>query len=157
MHALREVSLRVPRGRIVGIVGESGSGKSTLVLAALALLPANAEVLGGRVLFDGADVLQLPPRALRDLRGRRIAVVFQDPMTSLNPVLSIGDPDDRHPVPRARARPRATSARRASALLQRVGIPDAASRHRRLPAPVLGRHAPAHRHRDGAARPARTC
>ena len=61
VHALREVSLRVMPGRIVGIVGESGSGKSTLVLAALALLPGNAEVLAGRVVFGGADLLRLPP------------------------------------------------------------------------------------------------
>jgi oligopeptide/dipeptide ABC transporter ATP-binding protein len=127
VHALRDVGLRVPRGRIVGIVGESGSGKSTLVLAALALLPNNAEVLAGRVLFGGADVLQLPPPALRELRGRRIAVVFQDPMTSLNPVLSIGTQmtDLQY---RERGRGRAEKRRRAEALLRRVGIADAASR-----------------------------
>jgi oligopeptide/dipeptide ABC transporter ATP-binding protein len=89
VHALRHASLAVPQGKIVGIVGESGSGKSTLVLAALALLPGNAEVVAGEVLFAGADLLQLPPTALRDLRGRRMAAVFQDPMSSLNPVLSI--------------------------------------------------------------------
>jgi oligopeptide/dipeptide ABC transporter ATP-binding protein len=127
VHALRRVSLRVPQNRIVGIVGESGSGKSTLVLAALALLPGNAEVLAGRVMFDGADVLTLPPAALRELRGRRIAMVFQDPMTSLNPVLSIGTQmiDLQY---RERALSRADKRRRAEALLQRVGIPDAASR-----------------------------
>jgi oligopeptide/dipeptide ABC transporter ATP-binding protein len=127
VHALRRVSLRVPQNRIVGIVGESGSGKSTLVLAALALLPGNAEVLAGRVRFDGADVLALPPAALRELRGRRIAMVFQDPMTSLNPVLSIGTQmiDLQY---RERSVGRAGKRRRAQALLQRVGIPDAASR-----------------------------
>jgi peptide/nickel transport system ATP-binding protein len=126
VHALRAVGLRVVQGRIVGIVGESGSGKSTLVLAALALLPGNAEVLAGSVWFGGADVLRLAPAALRELRGRRIAVVFQDPMTSLNPVLSIAtqmtDLQYRERAGRADKR------RRAIALLQRVGIPDAASR-----------------------------
>jgi oligopeptide/dipeptide ABC transporter ATP-binding protein len=127
VHALREVGLRVVQGRIVGIVGESGSGKSTLVLAALALLPGNAEVLAGSVWFGGADVLRLAPAALRELRGRRIAVVFQDPMTSLNPVLTIATQmtDLQY---RERALGRAEKRRRAIALLQRVGIPDAASR-----------------------------
>src|SRR5215472_8372963 len=88
--ALRQVSLDVPRGGIVGIVGESGSGKSTLIAAATRLLAANAVIRGGRVEFDGEDVLGLAPDRLRALRGRRIAMVFQDPMTALNPVLSIG-------------------------------------------------------------------
>ena len=80
----------MPRGSIVGIVGESGSGKSTLSLAAIGLLPPNAIVRGGRILFDAADVLTMGSAELRDLRGRRVSMVFQDPMTSLNPVLSIG-------------------------------------------------------------------
>jgi oligopeptide/dipeptide ABC transporter ATP-binding protein len=125
--AWRGVSLREMPGRIVGIVGESGSGKSTLVLAALALLPGNAEVLAGRVVFGGADVLRLPPAALREMRGRRIALVFQDPLSSLNPVLSIATQmvDLQY---RERGRSRKDKRRRAVALLQRVGIPDAASR-----------------------------
>ena len=127
VHALRGVSLRVPRGRIVGIVGESGSGKSTLVLATLALLPGNAEVLAGSVRFGGADLLRLPPAALRALRGQRLAAVFQDPMTSLNPVLSIGTQMSDLQY-RERARSRRDKRRRAVELLQRVGIPDAASR-----------------------------
>jgi oligopeptide/dipeptide ABC transporter ATP-binding protein len=127
VHALRHVGLRVARRRIVGIVGESGSGKSTLILAALALLPGNAEILCGSVLFGGADVLRLPPRALRELRGRRIAIVFQDPMTSLNPVLSIATQltDLQY---RERGLGREDKRGRAVAMLQRVGIPDAASR-----------------------------
>jgi len=127
VHALRAVSLQVGRNRIVGIVGESGSGKSTLVLAALALLPGNAEVLAGRVVFGDADLLQLPPAALREVRGRRIAAVFQDPLTSLNPVLSIATQmtDLQY---RERGRSRQDKRRRAIALLQRVGIADAASR-----------------------------
>jgi peptide/nickel transport system ATP-binding protein len=127
VHALRHASLAVPQGKIVGIVGESGSGKSTLVLAALALLPGNAEVVAGEVLFAGADLLQLPPTALRDLRGRRMAAVFQDPMSSLNPVLSIATQmiDIQY---RERRVGRREKRARATALLQRVGIPDAASR-----------------------------
>jgi oligopeptide/dipeptide ABC transporter ATP-binding protein len=127
VQALRHASLRVPRNRIVGIVGESGSGKSTLILGALALLPGNAEVTSGEVIFAGRDVLTLPPAALRDLRGNRIAIVFQDPMTSLNPVLSI-----RTQMVDIQYREREIGGRekrrRAVRMLKRVGIPDAESR-----------------------------
>ena len=127
VRALRHASVEVPRGGIVGIVGESGSGKSTLILGALALLPGNALVSSGEVLFAGQDVLRLPPAALRDLRGNRIAVVFQDPMTSLNPVLSIATQmvDIQY---RERRIGRREKRRRAIRMLQRVGIPDPGSR-----------------------------
>jgi oligopeptide/dipeptide ABC transporter ATP-binding protein len=127
VRALRNASLAVPRNRIVGIVGESGSGKTTLILAALALLPANAEVMGGEVIFAGSDVLKLSRAALQDLRGRRIAIVFQDPMTSLNPVLSIATQ-----MIDIQYRERGVGARqkreRAIEMLARVGIPDPAAR-----------------------------
>jgi len=122
VHALRDVSLAVPRGSIVGIVGESGSGKSTLSLAAMGLLPENATVRSGRILFDGADVLTMGITQLRALRGRRMAMVFQDPMTSLNPVLSIGAQ-----MTDIQYRERATAGdkrAKAAAMLRRVGIPD---------------------------------
>ena len=122
VHALRRVSLAVPRGSIVGIVGESGSGKSTLALAAMGLLPENAVVRGGRILFDGQDLLRMPEAALRDLRGRRMSMVFQDPMTSLNPVLSIGTQ-----MADIQYRDRTSAGdkrRKAAAILGRVGIPD---------------------------------
>ena len=126
VHALRGVSLSVPRRSIVGLVGESGSGKSTLALAAMGLLPPNAAVRGGRILFNGADILVMSPAQLRDLRGRRIAMVFQNPMTSLNPVLSIGtqmvDIQYRNPISAAEQR------RKAAAMLRCVGIPDAEQR-----------------------------
>jgi len=132
VHALRSVSLDVPRGHIVGIVGESGSGKSTLSLAAMGLLPDNAVVRGGHVLFDGADVLAMSKAQLRDLRGRRLSMVFQDPMTSLNPVLSIGAQmiDIQY---RERALPMAEKRSRAAAALRRVGIPDPEDRLNRYP------------------------
>ena len=125
VQALRNVTLSVPRGSIVGIVGESGSGKSTLIAAATRFLPSNAAVQG-QVRFDGRDLLALDGRALRALRGRRIAMVFQDPMTSLNPVLSIGRQmvDIQYRDPGSAAAKRA----RAADLLKHVGIPDAASR-----------------------------
>ncbi len=132
VHALRQVSLDVPRGSIVGIVGESGSGKSTLALAAMGLLPENAVVRGGRILFDGEDVLKMGAARLRDLRGRRMSMVFQDPMTSLNPVLSIGTQmtDIQY---RDRASGGAEKRRKAVATLRRVGIPDPEQRISRYP------------------------
>ena len=87
--AVRGVDVSIARGQAVGLVGESGSGKSTAALAPIGLLPANGRITGGRVRFDGQDLLRCAPATLRRLRGRRIAVIFQDPMTSLNPYLSI--------------------------------------------------------------------
>ena len=132
VHALRGVTLEVPRGSIVGIVGESGSGKSTLSLAAMGLLPENALIRAGRILFDGADLLAMSESGWRDLRGRRVSMVFQDPMTSLNPVLSIGAQmtDIQY---RDRAAGAAEKRRKAAAMLRRVGIPDPEQRLGRYP------------------------
>jgi peptide/nickel transport system ATP-binding protein len=132
VHALRDVSLEVPAGGIVGVVGESGSGKSTLALAAMGLLPYNATVGGGEIMFDGADILRMRPETLRELRGQRLSMVFQDPMTSLNPVLSIGtqmvDIQFRDTASDTREK-----RRKAGALLRRVGIPDPDERLDRYP------------------------
>jgi peptide/nickel transport system ATP-binding protein len=129
--ALRRVDLEVPRGSIVGIVGESGSGKSTLIAAATRLLPASAIIRDGAVEFDGLDMLALPPERLRALRGRRIAIVFQDPMTALNPVLSVGrqmiDIQYREQLGRTEKQAKAIE------MLRRVGIPDPQERMRCYP------------------------
>ncbi len=89
LRAVDEVDLKIGAGRTLGIVGESGCGKTMLSRAVLQLLPKKAK-LSGRVMFDGQDLVRLDPERLRKLRGRSLAVVFQDPMTSLNPVLTIG-------------------------------------------------------------------
>jgi oligopeptide/dipeptide ABC transporter ATP-binding protein len=126
VQALRNVDLTVPTGRIVGLVGESGCGKSTLISAILRLVAANGRVTSGSIRFEGEDVLAMDEARLRDLRGRRAAMVFQDPLTSLNPVLSIErqmiDIQYRDRVPYAEKRSKAV------AMLQRVGIPDPAER-----------------------------
>ena len=89
-NVLRGVSLEVQPGEVRGLVGESGAGKSMLGRAILGLLPANARIAGGAIEFEGRDFLAMPERERRDLLGRRIALIPQDPMTSLNPVRRVG-------------------------------------------------------------------
>ena len=89
--ALRGANLMAQAGEVIGIVGESGCGKSTLAAAVMNLLPATAKVTGGAVRFLGEDILTLAPQAQRALRGTAMAMIFQDPMTAFNPVLTIGD------------------------------------------------------------------
>ena len=88
--AVDGVDLAVERGRTLGIVGESGCGKSMLSLSVMRLVPPPGRVAAGRVVFDGQDVLGLPQAAMRGLRGRRMAMIFQEPMTSLNPAYTVG-------------------------------------------------------------------
>ena len=88
--ALSNIDLDLAKGRTLAIVGESGSGKSTVALALMGLLPSEAEVAGGRILYDGTDILKLAPEARRGLRGRRMALVFQDPFAVLNPSMRVG-------------------------------------------------------------------
>ena len=90
VEVVRNVDLSIAHGEIVGLVGESGSGKSIFARAILGTLPSQAEVLGGEVDFDGRDLLRMPRQGLQRLRGDRIALVPQEPMTSLNPSLRIG-------------------------------------------------------------------
>jgi len=89
-HAVHTLDLSVNRGATLGIVGESGCGKSVAALSVMGLLPRNAEI-SGRINFNGRDLLNIPDDELRDLRGDRITMIFQEPMTSLNPSLTIGD------------------------------------------------------------------
>ncbi len=122
--AIDDVSLDIAANEIVCIVGESGSGKSMTAHAVMGLLPRGVAVTGGRILFDGADLLQESPEAMRKRRGRDIAMIFQDPMTALNPVVAIG----RQVTEQIRAH-RAISEREARQqvvdLLSQVGLNDA--------------------------------
>jgi oligopeptide/dipeptide ABC transporter ATP-binding protein len=91
VHAVTGVSYDVGKGEVVGVVGESGSGKSVSVMSVLGLIPSARIDKGGQALYKGRDLLKLTQRELRDLRGGELAMIFQDPMTSLNPVLTVGD------------------------------------------------------------------
>ena len=91
VQAVNGVSFTIRRGESVGLVGESGSGKTTTALSCLRLTPSNGRIVEGKVSFDGVDLLSLPEARMREYRGHRIAMVMQDPLMALNPVLRIGD------------------------------------------------------------------
>jgi oligopeptide/dipeptide ABC transporter ATP-binding protein len=128
VRAVDGVSFSVEKGRTLGIVGESGCGKSVTALSIMGLLPKPpARIVSGEVLFDGRDLVRLKEKELEDLRGREIAMIFQDPMTSLNPTLTIGlqitETLRRHfDISKNAARKRAIE------LLEEVHIPNAAKR-----------------------------
>src|ERR1700736_5443275 len=91
MHAVDRVDLSVARGATLGIVGESGCGKRVTSLAIMGLLSKQSAEVTGSIRFDGFDLLNVPDQTLRDLRGNRLAMIFHEPMTSLNPSFTIGD------------------------------------------------------------------
>ncbi len=122
-RAVDGVSLGVARGRTLGVVGESGSGKSVTFLAVMGLLPKRTADVTGHIRFDGRDLLALPDRALRDLRGDRLAMIFQEPMTSLNPSLTIGE-QIMEVFVRHRGLARGEARRAAIDMLRRVRIPS---------------------------------
>ncbi len=136
--AVDGVSLSVARGRTLGIVGESGCGKSILSLSVMRLVPQPGIVAAGRVRLDGRDLLTLPDAQMRQLRGRRIAMIFQEPMTSLNPVFTIGS----QIIEAMRAHEKGTShdalRRRAIAALDKVRIPAAERRLDEYPHQMSG-------------------
>lgn len=138
IHPVDGVSFTIERGKTLALVGESGCGKSLTSLALLRLIPPPGRIDdGSSVTLEGTDVLALKADALRAVRGRRIAMIFQDPMTSLNPVFRIGDQiteviHAHFKVSRQDARQQALS------LLQEVGIPDAAERLRAYPHQLSG-------------------
>jgi peptide/nickel transport system permease protein len=130
------VDLDVRRGEIVGLVGESGSGKSQTAFSVLGVLPHNAIVLGGSVLFDGVNILDDEDH-LRAVRGTKIAYIPQEPMTNLDPTMTIGTQMQRWLLA-TRRMPKAEARRRIIGLLQRVGIEDAEDVVRKYPHEISG-------------------
>jgi peptide/nickel transport system ATP-binding protein/oligopeptide transport system ATP-binding protein len=126
--AVDGVDLTLARGRTLGIVGESGSGKSVLSLSVMRLVPPPGRIAAGRIRFDGQDLLSLSEPAMRGLRGRRIAMIFQEPMTSLNPAHTVGAQIVEAIAAHERGVPARVLRDRAAAALERVRIPDPARR-----------------------------
>ena len=132
VRAVDGVSLEVGAGEAVGLVGESGSGKSMTLRAILGVLPSEANVTTGQVMFDGVDLAQLGNSQLNRIRGRKIAMIFQEPMSALNPVMRVGHQIAEGPQVHLGMN-RAQAAQRALELMQRVGIPDPERRFRSFP------------------------
>src|SRR5680860_465637 len=137
VRAVDEVSFRIRPGEHVGLVGESGSGKSVTSLAIMGLLPKRAVQIGGEVLYNNENLLELAPNKMTALRGRDIAMVFQDPMTSLNPVIpvgtQVGEIIERHFGVKKKE-----SRNVAGDLLAKVGIPDPVRRLKEYPHQLSG-------------------
>ncbi|WP_270171128.1 ABC transporter ATP-binding protein [Paenibacillus sp. SYP-B4298] len=131
------VSFTVERGETLAIVGESGSGKSVTSMSILGLVASGGKVVGGEIWFEGQNLLKLPKRALRQLRGNEMSIIFQEPMTSLNPVFTIGNQLDEalrvhQKLSRSEARQRSIE------MLERVGIAGAEKVARRFPHQLSG-------------------
>jgi peptide/nickel transport system ATP-binding protein len=137
LHPVRQVSFSVARGEMLCIVGESGCGKSLTALSLMDLLPRRAERSAARLVFDGIDLLRLGERRMADLRGDRMAMIFQEPMTSLNPAYTVGN-QLAEVLQRHRKASRAAARERAVHLLERVGITAAAERLEQYPHQLSG-------------------
>ncbi|MEY4984406.1 MAG: hypothetical protein RIR62_2672, partial [Pseudomonadota bacterium] len=133
VHAVNSVSFHLRKGELLGVVGESGSGKSVTMMSLIGLLPSPpAEVRAGEVMLGGRDLLKIGPKELQAVRGAKVGFVFQDPMTSLNPVFTVGD-QIMEPLIRHMGLDRRQAEARAAELLALVGIPDAKKRLKSYP------------------------
>jgi oligopeptide transport system ATP-binding protein len=135
--AVRDVSFEIEAGEAVGIVGESGSGKTAIALALLGLLPRNGRIVDGEISLGGVSLVNASRKLLRDVRGRRIAMVFQDSMTSLDPLMPIGKQISEGMVTHLRMRA-ADARKRAVELLEEVGVPDPVTRLGQYPHQLSG-------------------
>jgi oligopeptide/dipeptide ABC transporter ATP-binding protein len=137
VRAVEDVSFRLGAGETLGVVGESGSGKTTLALSILRLLPPAARIVGGAVWFEGEDLLAKSDAEMRAVRGKRIAMILQDPMASLNPLLTIGD-QVGEPLRVHEAASRRSAWSRAGDLLRAVRIPAPVTRLHEYPHQMSG-------------------
>ncbi len=137
VRAVDGASFELNRGEALGLVGESGSGKTMALRALVGLLPRQANLAGGEILFEGTDLASVSSESLRQVRGRQIAMIFQEPLTALNPVMRIGDQIAEGPLVRLDySRRRAHE--RALELMRQVGIPDPARRYDAYPHELSG-------------------
>jgi oligopeptide/dipeptide ABC transporter ATP-binding protein len=136
-RAVDDVTLSLDQGQTLGIVGESGSGKTTLALTLLRMLPPAARIVSGEMLFEGTDLLKKPESEMRRIRGKRIAMILQDPMMSLNPLFTVGD-QVAEPIRVHEGTPRRKAWSRATELLKAVRIAAPETRVREYPHQLSG-------------------
>ncbi|MCP8857553.1 ABC transporter ATP-binding protein [Latilactobacillus fuchuensis] len=132
VHAIRDVSFELKKGETLAIVGESGSGKSVTVRSIMGLLASNAQVKGGTVKYHGDDLLKKPEKEMNQIRGNEISMIFQDPMTSLDPTMPIGK-QVAEPLLIHKAMNKEDAMKRALTVLDLVGIPNAKERMKDYP------------------------
>ncbi|NLM52352.1 MAG: ABC transporter ATP-binding protein [Firmicutes bacterium] len=137
VKALNDVSLRMKEGDVLGIVGESGSGKSVTAYSLMGLVPYPGRIIGGSIYFNGHRIDQMTEKELRAIRGNEISIIFQDPMTSLNPVYTIGNQIEEV-ILLHRKKSRKEARERALELLQLVGINEPQKRLRQYPHELSG-------------------
>ncbi len=137
VKAVNDISFNCEKGEILAIVGESGSGKSVTSLSIMQLLAGNARVAEGEILFKGEDLLQKPQHAMREIRGNQISMIFQEPMTSLNPVLRIGEQLTESIILHMQLSKKEAMAR-AIEMLELVGIPSPTQRVKDYPHQMSG-------------------
>ena len=122
-YAVKDVSFDLPRGKILCVIGESGSGKSVTANTLMGLLPPAIRVSSGQITFQGEDLLKANPKDLRKLRGRVVSMIFQDPLSALNPLMTIGDQVVEVMASHGEGSPKSRAAR-ALELIEEVGLPD---------------------------------
>ena len=148
VKAVNGIDLRIDKGKTLGLVGETGAGKTTTALSILRLLPSNTgRILKGSITFAGEDILGMNEPRIQSLRGEKIAMVFQDPMTSLNPVMTVGEQIAEAILLHNEGIAKAEVERRVEAMLGHGGHPGVPEG--RIPPPVLRRHEAARGHRHG--------
>jgi oligopeptide/dipeptide ABC transporter ATP-binding protein len=136
--AVDDVSFKVEKGKTLGIVGESGCGKSVTSLSIMRLIQKPGKIVGGEILFEGTDLLKVSDEKMRDIRGNQIAMIFQEPMTSLNPVFTCGDQIEESIRLHQPELSNAQVKERAVGMLKKVGIPAPEKRYYEYPHQLSG-------------------
>jgi len=138
VKAVRDVSFELRRGESLCLVGESGSGKSTIGLAIMGTLPTNAKIVRGKIFFDGVDVVSLGRKELEEIRGKRISIIFQDPVATFNPLFTVGEVLEDVLRYKLGLKDKEALRRRALESLKLVGLPDAERVYRSYPHELSG-------------------